>query len=114
MPDVKFFCLWDDSEILQTQDADLIQRSHEYKDEIFEEWTQFSECMAKYPDVFQQSIMVPELFFKLWAQVCTRNFYYGLPCTTMIPMADNFNHSDGEVQKEIIHRDMHLIADRTS
>ena len=31
MPDVKFFCRWDESEILQTQDADLMQRSHDYK-----------------------------------------------------------------------------------
>lgn len=32
----------------------------------------------------------------------------------MIPMADNCNHSDVTVVQEIVHKHMHLEADRTS
>ena len=32
----------------------------------------------------------------------------------MIPMADNCNHSDVTVVQEIVHKEMHLIAERSS
>ena len=35
MPDVKFFCHWDESDILATQDINLIQHAQEYKKELF-------------------------------------------------------------------------------
>ena len=39
MPDVKFFCHWDEQDIVETQDFHLIQHANEYKRELFEEWT---------------------------------------------------------------------------
>lgn len=32
----------------------------------------------------------------------------------MIPMGDNCNHSDVTIVQEIVHKSMHLIADRSS
>jgi len=114
MPDVKFFCHWSEYDIMQTQDVNLIQHTHEYKTELFEEWTLLAKCMAKYPDVFEHKSISADLFYKFYAQVCTRCFGWGLPSTAMIPMADNLNHSDVTVVQEIVHKYMHLIADRTS
>jgi len=70
--------------------------------------------MSKYPDVFPHSLLEPELFYKFYAQVCTRCFGWGLPSTAMIPMADNCNHSDVTVVQEIVHKGMHLTADKNS
>ena len=50
----------------------------------------------------------------IYAQVCSRCFGWGLPHTSMIPMADNMNHSDTNVIFEMITRSVHLEADHTS
>ena len=92
----------------------MIHHAREYKRELEEEWTSIAACLAKYPDVFLESSREPGVFYKFYAQVCTRCFGWGLPSTAMIPMADNCNHSDVTVVQEIVHKEMHLIADRTS
>jgi hypothetical protein len=50
-------------------------------------------------------------FLAVYAMVCTRNFGYGIPSGSMIPMADNFNHSDVNMICEMINKRMHLKAD---
>ena len=73
--------------------------------------------MGKYPDVFQRNsnmLITSHLFYKLYAQVCTRCYGSGLPSPAMIPMVDNVNHRDINVVSEIVNKDMHLIADRSS
>ena len=67
--------------------------------------------MAKYPDIFPPESITAEMFFKFYAQVCTRCFGWGLPSTSLIPMADNCNHSDVTVVQEIINKQMHLDAE---
>ena len=86
----------------------------EYKQELHEEWTQLAEVMSKHPNVFQHSSIDPGLFYKYYAQVCTRCFGWGLPSTAMIPMADNCNHQDVTVVQEIVHKEMQLEADQES
>ena len=81
-------------DIYAAQDFDLIRHEQEYKKELREEQTMLMECLAKYPDVFNESSLEPGLFYRFYAQVCTRCFGWGLPSTAMIPMADNCNHSD--------------------
>ena len=73
-----------------------------------------ANCMSKYPEIFQESSLKLEVFTKFYAQVCTRCFGWGLPSTSMIPAADNHNHSDVTVVQEIVHKQMHLEADRDS
>jgi hypothetical protein len=43
---------------------------------------------------------------RIFAQVCSRCFGWGLPTTAMIPMADNFNHSHMTIINETINLDM--------
>lgn len=70
--------------------------------------------MAFYPYIFPMSQVNSSLFYKFYAQVCTRCFGWGLPSTAMIPMADNHNHSDVTVVQEILNKRMHLQADEES
>jgi len=52
------------------------------------------------------------LFLSIYAQVCTRCFGYGLESTSMIPMADNLNHSSVEVTTELMCVSLHPEGDR--
>lgn len=47
----------------------------------------------RYSAVFSPKIIDKELWNTIYAQVCSRCFGWGLPVTSMIPMADNCNHS---------------------
>ena len=42
-----------------------------------------------------------------YGQVCTRCFGYGLDSTSMVPMADNMNHSSVEVTQEVVNLQIH-------
>lgn len=50
----------------------------------------------------------------IYAQVCSRCFGWGMPFTSMIPMADNLNHSDVNVVLELIHKSIHLQPNEES
>ena len=104
MPDVKFFCHWPEGLVAATQDQNLVHYAREYKFELREEWTSLEKVLAKYPHVFPEGAITDKLFYKFYAQVCTRCFGWGLPSTSMIPMADNLNHSDVTVVQEIVHK----------
>lgn len=111
MPFVRFFCHWSKDLINATQDPRLILDSLDYKDELALEWLELRDVLRKYPEVFPESVVNSDLFYKFYAQVCTRCFGWGLPSTSMIPMADNCNHSDVTVVQEIINTKMHPFGD---
>jgi len=50
----------------------------------------------------------------IYAQVCSRCFGWGMPFTSMIPMADNLNHSDVNVVLELINKSIHLEENEES
>ena len=112
MPEVKFFCHWPQDLIQLTQDPGMEMYSREYKAELASEWALLSEVLSFYPHIFPPSQISSELFYKFYAQVCTRCFGWGLPSTSMVPMADNHNHSDVTVVQEILNKQMHLEADK--
>ena len=114
MPDVKFFCDWDQSQIKEAQDITLLQYARDYSKDVQEGWTQLANCMSKYPEIFQESSLQIELFKRFYAQVCTRCFGWSMPTTAMIPVADNFNHSNVQTEFSIFHKKMHLECNRDS
>jgi hypothetical protein len=91
LPEVQFFCEWDESIINATQNETLVMCATSYKFCLDEEWTQLMCIFMKYPDVFKFDLTY-EMFTRFYAQVCTRCFGWHLPCTTMAPFADNINH----------------------
>ena len=111
MPNVKFFCHWPKEMVDATQDSHLVTYATDYQKELRLEWQEFNEVMDKYPDIFPPEVFTESLFYKFYAQVCTRCFGWGLPSTAMIPMADNCNHSDVTVVQEILNKQMHLEAE---
>ena len=111
MPDVKFFCHWPKEMVDATQDFHLVTHAEDYQKELRQEWSELDEVLSKYPDVFPPNSVTEQLFYKFYAQVCTRCFGWGLPSTAMIPMADNCNHSDVTIVQEIINKEMHLNAE---
>ena len=115
MPDVTFFCDWDVNLIEQTQDALVTEEAHEFKEQLDIEWKLLLTHLIKYiGEVFEAETLDKALFKRLYAQVCTRCFGWGLPCTAMVPAADNFNHSDVTVIQELINIPLHLEKDEES
>jgi hypothetical protein len=94
MPEVKFFCDWPEEDVDATQDTNVIKDQIEFKKTLDKEWEALRNALKKYVAIFPRSGLTRELFVKLYAQVCTRCFGWGLPHTSMVPMADNLNHND--------------------
>lgn len=108
MPDVTFFCDLPAEEIQATQDAFIIKELKDYKIELDEEYSKISKCLQRYPAVFTPATLERRNFMSIYAQVCSRCFGWDLPHTSMIPMADNFNHSDVNVTFEFVTKSLHL------
>lgn len=108
MPDVNFTSKWEPHEIEMAQDETLFEALSEYHAEIEETWQNFKEVLQKYPKVFGPKFVDEGLFMNIYAQVCTRCFGYGLDSTSMIPMADNLNHSSVDITYEVISTQFHL------
>ena len=70
--------------------------------------------MLKYPSIFYQKSINRAIFTKFYAQVCTRCFGWELPTTAMVPMADNYNHSDCTVVHEVIQKQYQMEPDEKS
>lgn len=111
MPDVTFYCDLPPNEIRETQDPFLIAELKEYKEELDVQFEAVVECLQKYPEIFESKSLERQNFLAIYAQVCSRCFGWGLPHTSMIPMADNMNHSDTNVIFEMITRSVHVKAD---
>jgi hypothetical protein len=85
-----------------------------YKEELEATWKKVSKIMKIYPEIFNEESCDKKKFLSMYAQVCTRCFGWGLPSTSMIPMADTLNHSDANITNELINKRKHLEADEKS
>jgi len=69
--------------------------------------------MDENENVFRKDFFSKKIYNRLYGSVVTRCFGYGVPCTSMIPMADNMNHVDiGASSYEVINPRRHLAPDR--
>lgn len=102
--DIDFFCNWPMEEIRATDDLELAEESLAYKRDIEKEWNDIKGVLETYPQHFSKELIDRELFMRIFAQVCSRCFGWGLPTTAMIPMADNMNHSHATCVNETIHK----------
>lgn len=105
MPDVTYFCDQPIEEIMATMDPYLISVAIEFKELIDKEVLEVQDVLKKYPELFNNESI--KEFRAVYAQVWTRCFGYNLPSTGMVPMADNFNHSDIRAGYEIIAKSLH-------
>ena len=72
----------------------MIKDQIEFKATLDKEWAALQTALKKYVAIFSPATLTREVFVKLYAQVCTRCFGWGLPHTSMVPIADNLNHND--------------------
>jgi hypothetical protein len=49
MPEVTFYCEYDDDDIQETRDSFLIQQAYLYKEGLTDEWDEMKKCLHKYP-----------------------------------------------------------------
>lgn len=113
MPDVTFFCDNKPTDIVATQDPYLVAECQTYHDELNKEWTEVQHALSKYPQLFPTTCN-KATFMSFYAQVCTRCFGWGIPNTSMIPMADAFNHSDVSVLCEVVTKSLQMEANEKS
>lgn len=84
-----------------------------YRDVTKKLFADFQHIMDENPEIFKKDLFTQKLFNHLYGSVVTRCFGYGIPCTSMIPMADNMNHQDiGASNYEVINPHKHLAPDR--
>ena len=87
-------CDWDQDDIHAAQDYGLIKGALLYKRDVNQEHKMLVKVLSKYPDIFTEQSMSREIFTRFYGQICTRCFGWSVPKTAMVPMADNYNHSD--------------------
>ena len=107
MPDVEFTTTWSDVfEMFQDQRVEI--ECAEYDVQLDHDWKLFKDVLEDYPNIFPAKYVRQDLFTNLFAQVCTRCFGYGLESCSMIPMADNLNHSSVTITNECVNIPLHL------
>lgn len=60
--------------------------------------------------MFPAKFVDKDLFLNIYGQVCTRCFGHGTETCTMIPGADNLNHSSVGTNQELVSTNLHLNA----
>lgn len=95
-------------------DPFLFAEAIEYKEQLQDDWIEVLETLKRYPKLFSAEAIQRKNFVSLFAQVCSRCFGWGLPHTSMIPMADNMNHADVNVLCEIVTNSLHKEADESN
>ena len=105
--DIEFFCNWHMEAIRATDDIILIEEALIYRRDIEKEWLDMKAVLEAYPQHFSPELVDRSLFMRIFAQVCSRCFGWGLPSTSMIPMADNLNHSHVTCVNETINVKFH-------
>jgi hypothetical protein len=101
MPDVTFSCYWDKEHIKMAQNQKVIEGMDIYRTVCEKKWFQFKAIMKNYPEIFAPKFINKELFMNVFAQVCTRIFG-DIDSSSLVPMADNMNHTCGEISYELI------------
>jgi hypothetical protein len=111
LPDADFFYDWEIPLKLETQCIDLLQSAQNQRNRNLALWDSVSEVLKRYsPSVFQEKILTFEVFKRFYAIVCTRAFGRPLPSSSLVPMADNFNHANNYARWKLINRNIHLTA----
>jgi hypothetical protein len=69
------------------------------------------KVIKKYPGFFPGTKIELEKTFK-WAYefVIGRSFGWALPCSMIVPLADNLNHANVNVSYSLLHKDIHILG----
>lgn len=107
LPEADLLALWSDKEIEELQEPELVQEVQIYRESLDEDWNEVRAVLDKYPEAFPKGKVSKELFTFAYANVVTRCFGWGLPCTMLIPVADALNHSSVDSSNEMFDLKLH-------
>jgi hypothetical protein len=111
---------WEEIEIDELQDPFLQREIRSFRDEYYEEFTMIFDLFYenKYEELWpgitnkdktkeQIKDELEEMYYKSFNNVVTRCFGWGLPKTSMIPLADCINHHNVDSTYEFICKELH-------
>jgi hypothetical protein len=87
-----------------------VAEAKSYNDDLQEEWIAVKTVLLKYPDLFPPSLVDKNKFMFAYKNVVTRCFGWSLPSTTVIPIADSFNHGAISAGNEMFDSSLHEVA----
>jgi hypothetical protein len=109
---------WSYYEVCELQDTYLEREIQTFRDEYFKEFDLIFDTFRKngYEDVWpgvcgedksETKSKMEKLFYKCFNTIVTRCFGWGLPKTSMIPLADCINHHNVDSTYEFICEQLH-------
>jgi hypothetical protein len=85
---------WTDDELLELQDDDLRMNVKRKREKDFNNYNLLRSSYLKFPDLFCEDDIEIHRIHWVWKIICTRSYSGKIPYTTLIPIADLFNHSN--------------------
>lgn len=86
---------WKEVELVQLQDSDFVNDAIIRKEWNHSVCKELAEVFAKYPELFLDKFASQASLLWIWNIMTTRCFGGGLPYSSLIPLADFLNHSNG-------------------
>jgi hypothetical protein len=74
-------------------------------------WDQIKSVITKYPSIFKPSTLTFKVFHRFNAIINTRCFGSNLPSSSLVPMADNFNHRNKHCTWSLVNTKLHKNPD---
>lgn len=85
---------WEKSELAELQDPDLQMMADWKKEKDYANYQEIQTALKKYQDLFCDEDIEIEKIHWVWKIICTRSYSGKIPYTTLIPIADLFNHNN--------------------
>ena len=86
---------WKEVELVQLQDSDFVNDAVIRKEWNYSVCKELAEIFGKYPELFLDQFANQVSLLWIWNIMTTRCFGGGLPYSSLIPLADFLNHSNG-------------------
>lgn len=101
---------WSEQELDALQDVFLKNQAKKMLKTYQQFWKEVYKVVKNYPGFFPGSDEELEKVFR-WSYelVIGRSFGWSLPCSMIVPLADNLNHANVNVTYQLIHKKIHLV-----
>ena len=104
---------WNDDEMDELQDIFLKNQAKKMLQSYRALWKDVYKVIKKYPGFFPGTEEELESVFR-WSYelVIGRSFGEALPCSMLVPLADNLNHANVNVTYQLLHKKIHLVENK--
>ena len=98
---------WQQDEMSQFMDTELMMNCILYKSEIEAEWLEIKPILEANQELFPG--VTKDLFVRMYNYACTRCFGWTLPSTMMVPLADFMNHLPIDTNYDVYSKNSHEV-----